>query len=33
LAVGSVPVDWHIADTGDDNGDILWRNDAGNTTI
>ena len=34
---GSMPTDWHIADTGDFNGDhmsdILWRNDAGVTTI
>ena len=32
-----MPTDWHIADTGDFNGDgmsdILWRNDAGVTTI
>ena len=34
---GSMPADWHIANTGDYNGDgksdILWRNDAGATAI
>jgi hypothetical protein len=33
-AIGSAPSDWHIAGTGDFNGDgktdILWRNDNGN---
>ena len=32
-----MPADWHIAKTGDYNGDgksdILWRNDAGATAI
>ena len=36
-AVASAPANWHIADTGDYNGDgmsdILWRNDAGVAAI
>ena len=36
-SLGAVPANWHIADTGDYNGDgmsdILWRNDAGVAAI
>jgi hypothetical protein len=36
VASANVPVDWHVAGTGDFNGDgradILWRNDNGTTT-